>query len=162
MGYRELMLSIGALMVFAMVTISVNRNTLAQNDAIYGQQAEYVALNLAQQFIEEAKLRAYDEVTIDGTVSSPSEFNAVGNFGPGNGETYPNFDDVDDYHGLSQTFDTSIGPMQVDIEAYYVTDTDLTTDAAAKTYYKRMIVSVQSDYLNSPVRAEYVFSYQRN
>jgi len=162
MGYRELMLSIGALMVFAMVTISVNRNTLAQNDAIYGQQAEYVALNLAQQFIEEAKLRAYDEVTIDGTASSPSAFNAVGNFGPGSGESYPNFDDVDDYHGLSQTFDTSIGPMQIDIQVYYVTDSNLVDDAQTKTYYKRMIVSAQSDYLNSPVRAEYVFAYQRN
>jgi len=158
MGQQQLMLTIGAIVLFSLVSLSVNRLLLNHTDAIYGQQAEFYAAKLAQRFIEEAKVKAFDETTIVGTVSTPDGFS----LGPGTGESYPNFDDVDDFNGFATTLSTNIGAMTVSISVDYVQETNLDSVVSTKTYYKKMSVTVQSDYLISPVTAHYVFGFQKN
>ncbi|MFQ6114023.1 MAG: hypothetical protein ACE5NG_08015 [bacterium] len=158
MGQRELLLTIGAIVVFSLTSLSINRLSLRNTEAIYGQQAEFYAVSVAQRFIEEAKVKAFDENTIIGTVTDPSGFSTLGP----DTESYPNFDDVDDYDGYSTTDPSIIGTIvdSVSISVVYVQD-DL-ADSGSKTYYKKMTVTAYSDYLNNPVRADYVFAYQKN
>lgn len=160
MGQKELLLTIGAITIFALVSLSVNRHILINTDAIYGRQAEFYAAKLAQRFIEEAKVKAFDESTINNTPSNiPNDFSSLG---PGGSESYPNFDDVDDFNGFSTTVATKVGPMTVNIAVAYVNETNLDSVVTSKTYYKRMTVTTQSDYLNAPVTMRYVFAFQKN
>lgn len=164
MGQSELLLTIGAIVAFSVTSLTVNRLMVRNNDAIYDQQTEFYALGLAQQIIEEAKVKEFDENTIDGSVTTASGFTTgSGGLGKDSGESYPhNFDDVDDYIDIPSPQTTAIGPMTVNVSVFYVQETDLDTNAGSKTYYKKMIVTVQSPDLVNQVTAEYVFGYQKN
>jgi len=158
MGQSELLLVIGAIVIFGLISLSVNRHILVNSDAVYGQQAELYAVSVAQRYIEEAKMKAFDENSINNSVGAPSSFTNPGKNG---GETYPNFDDVDDFDGFSPP-PTSEFINSINIAVGYVTDANLDSVVSTKTYYKKMTVTVQSDYLNHPVEANYVFAYQKN
>ncbi|MFQ5648516.1 MAG: hypothetical protein ACE5IY_01120 [bacterium] len=160
MGHRELLLTIAALMTFSLTTVTVNRLSMTHADAIYGQQAEFVALSLAQRFVEEAKLKAFDESTINSTVTSPAQLTL--SLGAGGAEGYPNVDDVDDFNGLTRTVTTAIGPMEVSVQVNYVDEADLSLPVAYQTFYKKLTVRVDTVYLPNLVQAQYVFAYKKN
>ncbi len=163
MGQRELLLTIGAIVIFSITSLSINRSMLRNSEAIYSRQAEIFAMSVAQQFIEEAKTKAFDENTIIDTGGSPSIFTGSP-LGPGGGENYPYFDDIDDYNGFSTTDSDILGEMitSVNISVNYVNDTNLEVAVSSRTYYKKMRVTVNSDYFDNPVTAEYVFAFQKN
>ncbi|RMF61985.1 MAG: hypothetical protein D6743_12770 [Calditrichaeota bacterium] len=161
MGQRELLLTIGAIIIFSMTTLTVNELTLRNSDAIYRQQAEFVAIGEAQRFIEEAKTRAFDEKVINGRAVGANSFTPPP-LGPDAAEAYPNFDDVDDFVVASLPDTISGIPMTVNITVDYVSEANLDLVVAAKTYYKKMVVTVTTPFLPSPVNAEYIFAYQKN
>ncbi len=162
MGHRELLLTVGAMVVFSLTTLSVNRLSSRNSEAIYDQQSEFLAVSYAQRFIEEAKLRAFDEAAIDGPVTDTKDFSSGLSLGHGAGETYPRFDDVDDFNGLTRT-DTVGGEfaMTATVSVSYVDESALTTPVTDKKFYKRMTVVVTTPALQHSVQAEYVFAYKR-
>ncbi|MFQ5864306.1 MAG: hypothetical protein ACE5IW_03660 [bacterium] len=163
MGQRELLLTIGAIVIFSLMSLSINRLAVRNSVAITDQQIEFFGVSLAQRFIEEAKVKAFDENTIVGNPAiMPSGFTSVP-MGPGVGEVYPNFDDVDDFNGFTTTESTNMGNMDVSISVDYVSDANLDSVInPTKSFYKKMTVTVQSDYLNHSITAEYVFAFQKN
>lgn len=163
MGQRELLLALGAITLFSITSVTINRLSLRNSEAIYAQQAEFYAVSVAQQFVEEAKTKAFDELSIVGNPATmPSGFSPTP-MGPGVDESYPNFDDVDDFNGYTTTLSTDMGDMNVTIAVDYVSDANLDSVVSpVKTFYKKMFVTVQSDYLNSPVAVQYVFAFQKN
>jgi hypothetical protein len=162
MGQQELLLTLGAIVAFSIASFAINQNMGRNSEAIYATQAEFYAVSLAQRFIEEAKSKAFEQDTITGTVDDEEDLADPDDLSPGGGETYNDFNDVDDYNGYTTTVNTSIGPMSVSITVFYVDEADLNTDTNDERYFKKMTVTVQSAYLNAPVRADYVFSFQRN
>ncbi len=163
MGSRELILTIGAIVIFSLTTLSINRLTLGNSEATINQQIELYALNLAQRFIEEGKTRAFDETTIANTPASMPAAFGTPPLTHGVSESYPSFDDVDDFNGLTLTEATPVGQMQVNVAVNYVSEANLDSVVnPTKTFYKKMTVTVTSDALAIPVRSEYVFAYQKN
>ncbi len=160
MGHQELLLTIGAIVTFSILNFTVSQHAVRNSDAIYSTQAEFYATSLAQRFIEEAKTKAFDKNTLTATADAVSDFTP--SLGPEAGEVYPNFNDVDDYDGLTRNESFTIDTMRVTITVFYVDETNLNTDAGTRKFYKKMRVSVQSSYLISPVRTDYVFAFQRN
>jgi hypothetical protein len=165
MGQQQLFLTLGAVVLFGIVTISVNVNIARNTEAVYDQQIVAYAANLGQRFIDEAKTRAFDEASILAVPTSiPGNFKPPGSMGTEGGEVYPNIDDVDDFHGYTSTVSTDMGDMNVSIVVYYVTATDLDTDVggSGKTRYKKMTVTVTCSQLPAPVVVTYVFAFQKN
>jgi len=151
MGQQQLLLTVAAIVIFGISSVAVNQNMLRQSDAIYQQQATFFATAVAQQYIEEAKLLAYDENTIT---------NSTANFTPPGSLGGPDADDVDDFEDdPTVTLNDPIA-MTVDFDVRYVKD-DL-TDASAEKAYKKLTVTVNSPYLINPVTAEYIFGYHKN
>lgn len=162
MGQREMIFTIGAIILFSINTLTINRLGLVQSTATTNQQVEFYAVNLAQRFIEEAKTRAFDENVINATpVALPDGFTDPP-LGPGGGESYPNFDDVDDFNGLNLAVPTRMDSMTVTVTVDYVSEANLDSVVTNKTFFKRMRVQVRSPYLNRPMQASYVFAFQRN
>ena len=163
MGQQQLFLTLGAVVLFGIVTISVNVNIARNTEAVYDQQIVAYAANLGQRFIEEAKTHAFDEASVVSVPASiPGNFKAPGDLGPEGGEVYPNLDDVDDFHGYTATASTDMGEMSISIVVFYVLKTNLDTDAGGKTRYKKMTVTVTSSQLQAPVVLTYVFAFQKN
>jgi hypothetical protein len=162
MGTRELLLSVAAAGLLALSTLTVNRLANAHADGLVQRQMEFAALQVAQDLIEEAKNKAFDEnVVNDRPTSLPGGFTG-GPLGHGATEGYPNFDDVDDYNGLSLTVNNALGQFQVSVAVDYVEDTSPDVPVTSKTFYKRMKVTVTSPYLQNPVEATYVFAFMEN
>jgi hypothetical protein len=159
-GQQELLLTIGAIIVFGLSMVSTNMLMVEQTEAIYRQQAELYALSIAQGYIEEAKTKAFDEWSINTVVASPNVFTMPANSGPG--EIYPAVDDIDDLIIAPSDTMTNIGQMSVNLSFNYVDFGDLETAVGYKTYYKKMTVSVFNEYLVDTVKVDYIFAYQKN
>lgn len=151
MGQQQLLLTIGAIVIFGISSLAVNQKMVRQSDAIYQQQATFFATAIAQQYIEEAKLLAYDENTI---TNSTANFTPPGNLGG------PDFDDVDDLNDDPPVTLSDPISMTVDFEVRYVTEN--LANINAEKFHKKLTVIVTSPYLTHPVTAEYVFAYHKN
>ena len=162
MGQRELLLVLGALILFGLTMLSTNRYVIDQNESIIQREFEFYGISLAQSFIEEAKTKAFDENVINGAVTVPAQLTHWNSLGPDGGETHPNFDDVDDYNGLALTDNTGRDEFTVSIEVGYIDETDPETILTIRSYYKRMNVTISNPYLIQPIVLGFVFSYLPN
>ncbi|MCZ6820725.1 MAG: hypothetical protein O7G31_14735 [Calditrichaeota bacterium] len=162
MGHSELLLTLGAIAIFGMVLLTTNRRMIEQNDNMIQREFEYYAISAAQTFIEEAKTKWFDENVILASPDS-SGFTSYSTLGP-EGETYANFNDVDDYHGYSAAVidTTARDSFFVNITVGYVSETDPETQLTAEAYYKKMTVTITNRYLDAPVSLRYVFGYLQN
>ncbi len=162
MGYREMLLTLGAITIFSLTTVSVSQHMTDNTEIIYEQQAAYLLYGYANSIIQQAKTREFDETTINAVAAVAAGF--ADPLGMEIGESYPNqLDDIDDYQALSEIIDDEyIGDVILTVSMFYVTDANLNTNAGIKTFYKKMIVTATNDYVSQPVRAVYVFAYQRN
>ena len=156
MGERELLLVMAAMMFFSTTNLSVNRFILYNNEAIMENEIEYYAISMAQRIIEEAKTRKFD------LFAPPQDFTAPWSLGPANYESYPLVNDVDDYHRFDRTINTPQGPYRVQVQVYYVEETNIDHIVSHRTNYKKMTVTVTSDYLSHPIVLNHVFSYISN
>lgn len=169
MGYRELFLVLASVVLLTMLMTQINSNTVEGREALQELELEHTAAALAQQFIEEAKSKIFDAQIgmIDAT--DPNNFTPWNNLGAGGWESYPNFNDVDDYHNLSRTVyidgesfepDSTNGiPFNVSIAVQYVSEANPDSAVSDETFLKRMTVTVSSDYIPSSIVAKHVFSY---
>jgi hypothetical protein len=162
MGQRELLLLLGAITLFGVTLVTTNLYVLSQNETVIQREYEYYAMSLAQTYIEEAKTRAFDVAVINASPSLPSGFTDPNALGHAYGEYYPNFNDIDDYHGYADTVSTSRGDFVVTIQVGYVQENNPSVVVNTKTFYKAMTVSVSNDFLSSPVTAHFVFGYIKN
>lgn len=162
MGYREMLLTLGAITIFSLTTVSVSRHMVDNTEIIYEQQAAYLLYQYANSIIQQAKTREFDETTINASVTDATGF--ADPMGKGVGESYPvQLDDIDDYNALSITIDDEfIGQVAIAVNMIYVTDANLNAAAGTTTFYKKMTVTATNDYVSQPIRAVYVFAYQKN
>ncbi|MFQ5707793.1 MAG: hypothetical protein ACE5HO_10110 [bacterium] len=163
MGQRELLLMIGAIMIFGITVLTTNQYVVDQNEAALRREFEYYSISLAQSYIEEGKTKAFDANVIDASPLVPSGFTGSGALGPEAGEVYPGFDDVDDFNGLTAVDSTKRSVFYASIQVGYVQEADPETVVGTKTFYKKMTVSVtDSSYMDSPAQLSYVFGYMKN
>ena len=163
MGQRELLLVLGALILFGLTMLSTNRYVVDQNESVIQREFEFYGISLAQTFIEEAKTKAFDEKVVNGAVTVVGQLTHWNSLGPDGGETHPNFDDVDDYNGLTLTDSTGSDEFTVSIEVGYVlAEADPETIVDNRSWYKRMNVTIANPYLIQPIVLGYVYAYIQN
>ena len=123
---------------------------------------QLVATSLGQSLIEEAIGKGFDEVVLsDPPTSLPASFTPTGSLGTELGEYYPNFDDVDDFNGYSRTDTTEVGvAYTASAQVEYVDGSNPDGPAeTSPTFFKRLKVTVSSDYLSNDTVLYYLMSY---
>jgi len=147
MSFGHTLFTIGGLIILSTFILSLN-NSIVQNVTTMTQSSVLMeAIALGEKYIEEAETCRFDE---DPSATIPSSFVSSYNLGPDGSESYPNFDDVDDFDGytLRDTQSASV-PFNISIDVAYVTLAHPDTPTSSRTYYKRMTVSVSSAALSS-------------
>jgi hypothetical protein len=154
------LLAIGAVWLFALVTINFN-STVVHNISIEVENKAYLdAFSLADDMIEEIKQKAFDEIVVDSFYTIyESDLSTIGKDG---GESLrKSFDDIDDYNG----FIDSVGLPYVEefkrtITVSYADPVNFNGNYGSKSFYKRVDVKVESleNYLTNPVNLSFVFS----
>lgn len=161
MGYRELFLVLVSVVLLTLLMTQINSNTVHGREALQQLEIEHTAASVAQQFIEEAKSKAFDETVVSSGIPAnlmPGVFTPANALGPGS-DVYPNFDDVDDYNGFNETLTVDGLDFTASIQVVYVQDSDLETTAGTQTFFKKMTVTVSSSWLPGSVTLKQVFSY---
>ena len=156
------MLVLGSMILLSLTFLSVNTALLEHEEASLEGECQLVITSVTQALMEEAIGRAFDEVTLDDPPTPlPESFTAAENLGPDAGESYPGFDDVDDFNGYCVTDTTTVGftyTLKAVVE--YVVDSD--PDGAAEsspTFYKRFTARTACDYLSSDTVVSCLVSY---
>ena len=161
MNTGQMLLVLGAMMLMSMLILSSNRAVLENSDMVAQGGYRLMATSLGQAVIEEAGPKEFDEVVV-GTPPTdlPSGFTAPGTLGPDSGESYPDFDDVDDFNGLERdiTAADSVG-YHLSVQVGYVDAADPNTVISSRTFFKKMDVTVSSDYFPGDTVLSYIFSY---
>jgi hypothetical protein len=153
---------LGAIGIFGLSLVTANRYMVDQSEDVIRREYEYFAASLAQGYIEEAKGKAFDENTIEASPLDSTGFTLPTALLFELLETYPNFDDIDDYNTYADTVSTSRGDFIVNIDVVYVEEATPEVAALTQTYYKKMTVRVSNEFLASPVELSYIFGYLKN
>ncbi len=161
MQFGESFLVIGAIIIFTAASVSINGAKLENERIMMESELMISAEGLAQSFIEEAKNLSFDNISADTTFSGlvPDEFSEAISFGCETGESYPLFNDIDDYSGFSRNILTERAGFRIDITVSYADSVNLIPGFQGKTLYKYMDVRVTSAYFADTVKCGYLFSF---
>ena len=159
MNTGQSLLSIGALVVFALVAINFN-STVLENTTVEVENKVYLtAFSLADDLIEKIKQKAFDAATIDFPTTNPESLTKADSLGPGWWETYPNYNDIDDYNGFEKTVSAPHAEnYQITCIVRYVDGDNPDQVVWTQTFYKKVTVTVSSPYLRSPVQLSHIFT----
>jgi len=117
------------------------------------------AFSLADDLIEEIKQKAFDASTLDFPTTDPSTLTSAYSLGHGGWETYPDYNDIDDYNGFVQSVSAPHAEgYEITCVVQYVDGDDPDQIVSTQTFYKKVTVNVDSPYLRSPIQLSHIFT----
>ncbi len=157
MNTGQMLITIGAIAIMSMIILNINRGFLTTGFTLAETKYEVLAVSLATSLLEEATGKAFDENTDTNSVSSLSELSTY--LRPEN-ESFPNFDDIDDYNNLNIT-NNSLPSAEFNIQCkvVYVSSGNPNSTSASRTWHKKISVTVSSPSMSDTVRLSTIFSY---
>jgi hypothetical protein len=161
MSNIQSILAIGSIFLLSLASLSFNGALLQSNTAEIENKVYLTAFSLADDMIEEIKGKAYDENTITFPTVNRATLTPTASLGKDAGETYPYFDDVDDYNNFARDADAPHAEKyHIAVKVYYVSETDPNVTSSTQTFDKRVDVTVSSPYLNHNVLLSFVFTHK--
>ncbi len=160
MNSGESLLSVGAMMLLAVMILRVNNTILTTNSVLLETKFGVLATSLATSIIEEATGKSFDQNTSSNSISNVNDLTAPSGLGPGNSETYTTFNDVDDFNGYTKvdsTLPSAIFYLSTKVE--YVSPQNPDQPVNYKTWHKRITVTVTTPSSNDVFVLSSVVSY---
>jgi hypothetical protein len=167
------LLAFGALVIFSIFSLISNSSIVNNKKVALESEFIITATSLAQSVIEEAKNKAFDQMTIVDTVTVPASLSTI--LGPDNAseKSVPSFDtiinntfksaslynDVDDYNGYKRIVNSPFSPTDtIKVRVSYCSGTSPYDTSGTKSFYKRMTVTVTSyPSISIPIVSTYIF-----
>ena len=156
MNTGQMMITLAAMMLLALVILRVNNGFLSTNTVLMETKFGVLGVSLATSIIEDATGKAFDENSDSGTVTA---LNDLSTLGP-DGEVYDNFDDFDDYKGLVYIDSTMPSArFKITCDVVYVEPTLPDSFSGVKTWHKKLTVMVTTPSSQDTIRMSTIFSY---
>jgi hypothetical protein len=131
-----------------------------QPTSYYEAEAIVTATAVGQQLMDEVSSKEFDENTINNFIREISGFTAADSLSPESGESYPFFDDVDDFNGFSRVDSTSrLGNFSSSVVVNYVDPVNPDVTQNTRTKMKKITINVTSSYLVGTLQLHYYSSY---
>ena len=152
-------LSLGALLLISLISLRFNSAVL-ENSTIETENKVYLTgFSLANDLVEEIKMKAFDVATIKFPTTDPSVLTSPYSLGPASNEEYPNFNDIDDFNNYSRNITAPHAENYVvSCEVYYVSEYNPDYKVMTQTFYKRVDVTVTSPYMKSNILLSFIFT----
>lgn len=160
MGSIQSLLAIGAIILFALISIRFNSSVL-QNSTVEIENKVYLtAFSLADDLIEEMKQKSFDESTAKALrIVALTSLTEPAQLGYESGEVWPNFNDIDDYNGFSKPVSLPHAEnFEVLCKVRYFDPANPELENPGRTFYKKVEIEVSSPYMRTPVKMGFVFS----
>ncbi|MBK8944847.1 MAG: hypothetical protein IPM32_06180 [Ignavibacteriae bacterium] len=148
MNTGQTLITIAALALIVLTVLNFNKSSLNTQDNLIYNKEYIVTTTAAQSLLEEISSKAFDEKIVNGaTITNASNFTS--SLVAETGETYPNFDDIDDYNNFNRKDSISnLGVFNFMAKVNYVND-DLQF-SGANTYHKAVKIKVVNPNLKNP------------
>jgi hypothetical protein len=159
MNTGQSLLSIGALLVFSLVSLNFNSTVLTNTTVEVENKVYLTAFSLADDLIEEIKQKAFDAATINFPTTNPSSLTDAYSLGHGSWEVYPDYNDIDDFNGFVKTVSAPHAEnYKVSCIVTYVDGDNPDKVVWTQTFYKKVTVTVGSPYLRNPIKLSHIFT----
>jgi len=159
MGNVQSLLSFGAMLILALSFLNFNEAVLSNSTAEIENKVVLTAFSLADDLIEEIKVRAFDAATVDFPTTNTASLTPAGSLGPGWWETYPNFNDIDDFNNYTKTVSAPHAENYlVTCKVQYVDGDNPDNAVSTQTFYKKVTVTVSSPYMKNPISLSFIFT----
>lgn len=156
------------MMILVMAIAILGRYSLTVNDAlakneIHVLQSEYElnSVSIIEGIFRQAWLKSFDKYAVSSNPQSiPDDFTPADSLGPESGESYPDFNDIDDYDGLSLV-DTAGNGMTYTlvVSVGYIDASDKNTFLGTQSSLKRLNATISSDYLRNDITLSRIYPY---
>jgi hypothetical protein len=159
MNTGQSFLSIGALLLFSLVSLNFNSSVLSSTTVDVENKVYLTAFSLADDLIEEIKQKAFDAATLNFPTTDPSTLTGAYSLGHGWWETYPDYNDIDDYNGFVDIVSAPHAEgYQITCVVRYVDGDNPDNIVWTQTFYKKVTVTVDSPYLRNPIQLSHIFT----
>ncbi len=157
MNLGESFLAIGAMVLLSVLVLSVNNTIFNTGNSLNESKFDILATSIGTSIIEEASNKAFDENTVDTSVTKTTEL--TNKLGP-EGETHHNFDDFDDYNGY-QGSDSTMPSAIFDYHCVvdYVVSGNPEKISGPRTWHKKLTVFITSKSMADTIKLSTVYSY---
>lgn len=154
----QMLLILGALVLFSLLLPSINHSLLYNDRTLIATNAELAAISLAEKILGEAGTISFDEVCLTSRPETAGKLTKCAKLGPEGGEKYPNFDDLDDFHGVTISDSLTLPSVLFNIRGTvtYVDPLDPENDVSYPTFVKRLQVDITGPYLVNPASEDAV------
>ena len=159
MSTNQSLFSIGALLLFSLISMRFN-STLLENSTVETENKVYLtAFSLADDLIEEIKQKAFDAATVKFPTTNPEDLTPAEKLGHSSSEVYPNYNDIDDFNGYIRPVSAPHAEnYSVICEVCYVDADNPDQKVMTQTFYKRVRVTITSPYMRSPIVLSMIFT----
>ena len=159
MANIQTMLVMAGMVLLALISLRFNTAVLQTSTAEIESKVALTGFSLADDLIEEIKVKAFDEATIKFPTAAPSNLTPPGNLGLEIFENISLSDDIDDYNNLTRLISAPHAEnYTVKCRVEYVNATDPNTVVNTQTFYKRVTVSVTSPFLKNQIDLSFIFT----
>ena len=156
----NMFLAIGAMIILTLLTMTINSSILSSADVSQNSEFTITGNGVIQSIIEEIRSKSYDLATANNPDAKVGSFTAPGSLGPAYNESYPNFNDVDDFHNCNINISTPrAGHYNVLCVVVYVDPDYPDTQLNHVSHAKRVSVTVTSPFMKDTLRAVHVASF---
>jgi len=160
MNTGQMLITVAAMVLLATLILRMNNTFSNSTDTVYDSKFAILATSLGNSIIEEASDKSFDEATDSIAVSSLNDLTPSGSLGPESGEVYPNFNDVDDYNGFVKVDSTLPSAVfKATCKVDYVNPNSPEVTSTARTWTKRISVTITSISMADTVRLSSLYSY---
>jgi len=161
MAGNQMILSIAGMIFLSMLILNVHSSTTDKLIILYSNEAVIEATGIAQAVFEEIQTKAFDENTVSDAAKERNLLTPLGSLGKDSSEVvYTDFDDIDDYNGLSITDTANVmGQFNLAVWVYYVDETSPYDSSGIRTYIKRVDISISNESLPTTLSFKKLISY---
>ena len=170
MNTGQMMLTIAAFMLLGLVTMNFRSANFQNEEVLEGNEYTQKAVAIGRSLIEEIRTKVYDQKLVTSKIVRLSDFSSCG---PAYTEKYPNFPDVDDFHGsvfrspAPGTTPTNTTPkclwdtwgytIEVRVQFVYPDNPDVET--TARTFAKRVRLRITNQFTDDVVIMSYIAAF---
>ena len=156
MNSGQSFLSLGAMTLVALIILQVNTGFVMTSSTLLDNKLTILAVSLASSVIEEASGKSFDANTIADAVSNTTDLTYPGSLGPNSSESYPNFNDFDDFNNYSGNTNSdptfASANMYFRCKVHYVDPSVSLDSVSSKTWHKRITVYVSSPFIEDSTK----------
>jgi MSHA pilin protein MshD len=159
MNTGQSLLSIGALLLLSLTILRVNNGILSSDTVLQNSKIGVLATSLGTSLIEEANRKSFDAASVGEAIIDKKMLTPPYLLGPDGGETPDTYNDFDDYNGYVKADTVFNIDLRMACKINYVEPNNVDGIKFAKTWHKKITVSISSSFISDTLLFSSVYSY---